>query len=393
MSVSAHRIQSIDLVRGLVMVLMALDHVRDFVHAPSIAGADPLDPATTTIPFYLTRWITHFCAPTFVFLSGTSIFLSLIKAPSLKHHSKFLLTRGLWLLAVEFTLVAFGWLFRFPLPVVAFQVIGAIGMSMICMAALIHLRVRYLAWIGVVIVVGHNAFDGVTFPAGSALSILWSFLHVQSFVPITDSFGVMVIYPFVPWLGIMILGYCLGRLYLPSVDPGERRHLLSRMGISAIGLFIIVRLVNAYGDLEHWVLTPTQIGDFMSFLDTTKYPPSLLYTLMTLGPMLIVLSNAERWSKGLSKVMITFGRVPMFYYVAHIYLAHAVGFALALSAGYAPSTFYPATSLFGFPLGFGYDLGVTYVVWLAVLVALYPVCRWFDKLKTQRRDVGWLRYL
>ncbi|HEY0743716.1 MAG TPA: heparan-alpha-glucosaminide N-acetyltransferase domain-containing protein, partial [Chryseosolibacter sp.] len=316
------RINSIDIVRGIVMVVMALDHARDFFYVGGYA-TDPTNLAATTPALFFTRWITHYCAPTFVFLSGTSIFLNLQKK-SKKEMSVFLLTRGLWLIVLELIVVRFAIVFNFYYDVIFFQVIWVIGASMICMAALLHLKYKVVLAIGLMIVFGHNSFDGLGLQPGDSFFALWTILRQAGLIPLTENNTIFVIYPLLPWLGIMILGYCLGKLYSREFNSNERKKYLLILGSSAIALFVILRSVNIYGDPAPWSVQKNGMFTLMSFLNTTKYPVSLLYTLMTIGPVLIILALMEGVKVNFLKPFHVFGRVPMFYYVLHFSLIHFV---------------------------------------------------------------------
>ena len=361
----SRRLQSIDLVRGLVMVVMAIDHARDYL---ATTPFDPMDPARTTAALYLTRLVTHLCAPGFVLLAGTSAYLAR-KGP------RFLLSRGLWLVVVEVTIVAFGWTFN-PTYAPALQVIWAIGWSMVALAAIVLLPMRAILVLALAMIGLHNLFDGIPVAAlkgggGSARDWAISILHVQSFP---------VIYPLVPWIGVMALGYAIG----PIFEREDRVGRLMLLGIAVSAAFVVLRLINRYGDPHAW--TPDH--PLMSFFRTEKYPPSLDYLLMTLGPIFLLLAAAEKVSV---PALVVFGRVPFFFYIAHIYVIHALAVLLAVSTGFgvravlAPWPF--------FPPGFGLPLAGMYVAWAMVVLGLYPACRWYAQLKSARRDLWWLSYV
>jgi uncharacterized membrane protein len=377
---AAGRLHSIDILRGLVMVIMALDHVREY--ATSVRF-DPLDIVQTNVLQFFTRWITHYCAPIFVLLAGTSAYL-VSRRMTRAQLSRFLLTRGLWLIALEFSVVTFVWSFNFRYDVgLIMQVIWAIGGSMVVLAALVQLPVRAVAAIGWLIVLGHNLLDGISPQSFGDWAPLWDVLHVQAFLP-----GMATVYPILPWIGVMAVGYGLGTLF--ELDPGKRRRSLLVLGTSMIIGFIVLRWLNVYGDLVPRVVGANGMQTVLSFLNVTKYPPSLLYVLMTVGPGLLLLAAFESAHGAAADVLRTYGRVPLFFYVIHIAVAHLVAGLLALATGYGSVVL---TNLFLVkPPGWGFGLSGVYVMWAIIVVSLYPACRWFARIKATRRD-WWLSYL
>lgn len=383
------------------MVIMALDHIRDWVHAPSIGFQDPTDLATTTPWLFFTRFITHFCAPTFVFLSGTSIFLSMMRRGADRSARLFLLKRGLWLIIAELTLFSFGWFFNPTFPIIVLQVIWAIGVAMIVMSITTAWGVRANLIIGLAIVFGHNLLDLIP-PQPNDLSgiLALNILHDGLFMPINQDHFLALVYPVLPWTGIMMVGYAFGQLFTDAY-ASSRTRIIRWIGLSAIVLFIILRASNLYGDPLPWSVQNSWLYTLMSFLRCEKYPPSLCFTLMTLGPTLLLLSllpttNSQTYSKTNSKtynVLRTFGRVPMFYYLLHMYLGHTIGIVLILMQGYPLSAFNDKRTFSGEPLGSGYGLEVTYLAWIVLVLLLYPLCKWYDGVKTRRKDIGLLRYL
>src|ERR1700748_2643612 len=318
----SNRIQSIDFLRGLVMIIMALDHCRDFLHYNVSIDQDPLDFSTTTTFLFMTRWITNFCAPVFVFLSGTSIFLYGSKAKSKKQVAFFLLTRGIWLMLVELLIIQPLW--DFNIIVIFLQVIWAIGISMVVLSALQFLPYNVLLATGLILVFGHNVLDNTVIERPLWESVSWSMIHQRHTYMINDHLMFTIQYPFLPWLGLMILGYSAGRLYLPGFPSVWRKKILRISGSVAILLFIIIRLINLYGDMHRWEPQMIPIFTLLDFIKTTKYPPSLLYILMTIGPALIVLSLVENIHSSLGRKIIVFGKVPFFYYVLHVFLLHVL---------------------------------------------------------------------
>lgn len=374
------RIHSIDVLRGIVMVLMALDHVRDYF---TIARFDPLDLSQTTPALFATRWITHFCAPVFMLLAGTSAYL-LGRKRSPADLSRFLVTRGLWLVVLEFTVVAFAWTFNFRYPFgFTLLVIWALGVSMVSLAALVYLPLRWIAVVGLLLIAGHNAFDGVRPESFGVWAPLWNVLHVPILLP-----HALVQYPLIPWIGVMAAGYVLGTVY--EMDRRPRRQYLVALGSGAIILFITLRAGNVYGDPLPWSPQASGLLSALSFVNTQKYPPSLLFLLMTLGPALILLAALEYARGTWATIVETFGRVPFLFYVAHIVLAHLAAGIVALATGHGLEIL---TNVFVFyPRDWGFGLPVVYVAWLFVVAALYPACRRFAEVKRRRRD-GWLSYV
>ena len=408
---SRKRIDSIDLLRGIVMVIMMLDHTRDFVHVDILQGRDPTDLSRTNVILFFTRWITHFCAPVFVFLAGTGIYLQSTRGKSKSEISRFLITRGLWLIVLEFTVVRTSILFSLDYRFLGFmQVIWVIGVSMIVLAALIHLPLWFVGAFGAAMIAVHNLFDGFRVqgwqgPASNVPGIdskLLIILH-QPFegFPIAGfpSPVVFVIYPLVPWVGVMALGYAFGRLY--EWDAAWRRRLLIRLGIATTVLFVALRAINLYGDPSKWSSQKNFAYTILSFLNTTKYPPSLLFLLMTLGPALLALAWFEadpgpRRSgliSGLRNALVTFGRVPLFFYLLQWPVAHLIAVLVHMIAGKPVGWMFSSPVVFqGAPPGSGFSLYVVYACWIAGVLLLYPVCKWFAGLKQRRRD-WWLSYL
>jgi uncharacterized membrane protein len=382
----APRLEMVDLLRGLVIALMVLDHTRDYLHV-SAYTFDPTDPARAHVLLYLTRWVTHLCAPTFVFLAGVSIFLQGANGKNKSQLARFLLTRGAWLILLELTVIAFG--FNFALPFVFLQVIWAIGVSMILLAGLIWLPHATTALIGVLTVAGHQLLAPVDPQDLGALAPLWSVAFEVGPSPIGRGF---VPYPAIPWFGVMCLGYALGPVF--EQEAARRNRTLLVLAIGAIAVFCVLRAINAYGDPAPWRIYPSAAATVMSFFNVSKYPPSLLYVLITLGVSLLCMFGLQRLRGLLARVLLAYGRTPLFTYVLHIYVVHGTSLVFAMLAGYPAS--YHANFLADpfrlFKAGFGFNLLVVYGVWLAILVALYPAARWFAEVKRQRRE-WWLSYL
>jgi len=384
------RLEAVDLLRGLVMVIMALDHTRDFFHSGALLF-DPTDLTKTTPALFLTRWITHFCAPVFVFLAGTGAFLSLSRGKTKPQLSWFLLTRGVWLIFLELTVVRFGWFFELNLADFIFvQVIWALGWSMLALAALIYLPLWALAAFGVTMIAGHNLLDRVGPESFGALGWLWQVLHVQGPIEHRSGFMFLVQYPLIPWIGVMAAGYGFGRLLL--FEQVRRRKILLRLGLGLTAIFVVLRLTNFYGDPQPWAVQQTPLDTLLSFLNCQKYPPSLLFLLMTLGPAIALLPLLERWTGPLARFFVTFGRVPLFYYLLHIPLLHLLAIIFAYGR-YGNQVFELAANNQP-PPGYGYGLVVVYLVWIgAVVLLLYPASRWFAGVKERHRRSTWLSYL
>lgn len=386
------RIQTIDLLRGWVMIIMALDHVRDYFHADAFLF-NPVDLGKTNAALFATRWITHVCAPVFVFLAGSSAYLVGTRKGK-NELSSFLLKRGVWLIVLEFTIINFAWFANVEFRLMALTVIWALAIGMIFLAAAIHLPYKLLLTLGLAIVLGHNLFDSIH-PEGTGVSaIAWALLHEQYGFEL-GHFFVFVGYPILPWTGLMFLGYCFGKLYEPTVDPGKRKKILWILGSVMFSAFVLIRLVNVYGDPASWSVQPTGEFTFLSFMNVTKYPPSLLYLLATLGPSMIFLAVAEKPFGKISQYVTALGRVPMFYYIVHLYLIHVIAFIAALATGFSVSDMVFTTWVTDSPnlKGYGFSLGVVYLVWISVVVVLFPLCLWYDRYKTNHREKWWLSYL
>jgi uncharacterized membrane protein len=392
----AERLTAVDALRGIVMVIMALDHVRDFFHADAMLFT-PDDLSRTTPVLFFTRWITHICAPAFFFLAGLSAGFRLRREGSTTPVSRFLLARGLWLVAIELVVMRLALNFTFdPRYPILLLVLWALGVSMIALAALIHLPTRALAVLSLAVIALHNLLDGVQAAQFGAFDSVWQILH-QPGAFVMAGAVVVVGYPVLPWIAVMAAGFCFAPVF--SLDTARRRRALAWTGTCLVVLFFLVRLANVYGDPVPWSQQSSALFTLLSFLNVTKYPPSLDFILMTLGPALLALAWFDR--RGLSRdhPFVVIGRVPFFYFIVHFWVIHALASLMAwLRYGNASLAylFAPLPSMGGprdlFPPDFGYSLWVVYAVWTAVVVALYPLCRWFDGLK-QRRRAWWMSYL
>ena len=378
------RVDSIDLLRGLIMVVMVLDHTRDFFSSSAVDPRDVHDPA-----LFLTRWVTHFCAPLFIFLAGLSAFLYGARGRTRQEVSLFLFTRGAWLVLLELTVVLFGWTFSPAFNFFVLQVIWAIGWSMIALAGLIYLPRVALAALALAMIGGHNLLDAIRAEQLQGFAWLWLLLHEPGFLQPVPGIKVLAVYPLVPWIGVMAAGYAFGPV-LNFPEPQRRRWLLGS-GLSLVGIFVGLRALNVYGDPAPWQPSPSWSASILSFINCEKYPPSLLYLAMTLGPGLIGLALFERARGRLAGWLITFGRVLFFYYIGHIYLIHVVAVAAAAFAGGDLAWLFQ-DPIGMKPQGYGVNLFLIYLLWLGILLTLYPLCRWFAALK-QRRHEWWLSYL
>lgn len=384
------RIASIDMLRGLVMILMALDHVRDYFSADAFLF-EPNDLTQTSGAIFWTRFITHYCAPVFVFLAGTSAFF-VGQRRDKNSLAKWLIKRGLWLIIVEFTIIKFAWFFKLDFSILQFLVIWILGICMIFLAGFIYLPKKLTLAICFIGIFGHNLLDGFN-PTGEITSFIWSFLHQFSIMEY-GNITYMTVYLIIPWIFVIPLGYYLGELYLPKIEPLFRRKKLRQWGLGMVLLFLILRFLNIYGDPVPWS-TQNSLGfTVMSFFNVSKYPPSLLYLLITLGPSLIFLSLAEKWKGSFFDKMVVIGRVPMFFYVIHIYLIHILALFAAMATGFKASDMVIDLWINMSPelTGYGFSLGAVYLIWLVIILGLYPLCNSYNNYKNKHRDKWWLSY-
>jgi uncharacterized membrane protein len=390
------RVTAVDALRGLVMIVMALDHTREFLHVDAMSfSAENL--ARTTPILFLTRWVTHICAPVFLATAGMAAGLRLARGGSKAELSRYLVTRGLWLIAVELVVMRLAMNFTFDLRYPVFLIIlWALGWSMVALAGLIHFPARVVGIIGLAIIVGHNSLDGVAASSFGPLAWLWQVLHQPGLITI-GPVSAIAGYPVLPWIGVMALGFWAAGIY---AWPAARRERALRVaGVGAVAGFVVLRTLNGYGDPAPWTPQATPVMTAVSFFNTAKYPPSLIFLLMTLGPAALLLAWLERAMPGPRHPFVVFGRVPFAYYVVHFWLLHAVA-ALAAFLRYGAATWaffwHPLPSMGGpremFPADLGYPLWVVYVAWLLLVTALYPACRWLAEVKARRRD-WWLSYM
>ncbi len=384
------RIDSIDIFRGIIMIIMALDHVRDYFHIQAMTG-DPTNMATTTPILFFTRWITHYCAPNFVFLAGTAAFLTGQRRTK-KELSIFLLKRGVFLMLVD--IVIFNFFFSFDpfYQTIGLQVIWVTGCSMVLLSALIYLPLRVLFVIGLVLVAGHNLLDHYNAPDIMKGSLLWGFLHQQHITPFGKDHIILVFYPLLPWPGVMLLGYCLGSWFVKTMDSAKRKKYLLQTGLLVTLAFVVIRLINVYGDLLPWHTQRNAVYTTLSFFNVTKYPPSLLYLCMTIGPGLIVLSLLENARAAWTKIVVLYGRVPMFYYLLHFFLIHFICAVIFITGGHSFAEASKTGMMWFRPADFGYPLWAVYLIWMGLIVFLYPLCKWYSNYKATH-DHWWLSYL
>lgn len=371
------------------MIVMALDHVRDYFHYDAFFF-EPTNPENTNTVLFFTRWITHYCAPAFSFLAGISAYL-VGRKKSKSELSSFLLKRGLWLVFIELIVVNFGWYFDIHFGTISLLVIWSLGISMIFLAAIIHLRLKYILTLSVLLIFGHNLLDGLSIEKG----ILWSIIHESGFFTLDDGKVLLVGYPIIPWIGVMSLGYYFGSFYNSDKEPLKRQNIFKLIGAAAIVAFIGIRLINGYGNLNHWKSYDTVLKTVFSFLDPAKYPPSLTYILMTLGPILLVLAYTENVKGKIVKFISVFGTVPFFYYIIHIFLIHSLALLFAWYTGFG----WQKMIIKGWVTdsselkGYGLNLGYVYLIWIGIILILYPMCKKFSSYKLNHKDKKWLSYL
>lgn len=387
------RVQSIDILRGVIMLIMAIDHTREYFHIGAITS-DPTNLATTTPILFFTRWITHFCAPTFVFLSGLSAYLAGTRRTK-GELSGFLIKRGLWLVFVEVAIITLALSLNPLYNGLALQVIWAIGISMILLGILVRLPSRVIGLIGILIIVGHDLLNNIKLPPNGAEDVLMKlFFTARGTLFFLDKTHVVfALYAVIPWTGVMLLGYAFGGLYQTKYKPVNRKVLLIYASLLLFLVFMALRLVNAYGDPAPWAIQKNGLFTFMSFLNVSKYPPSLMYTLLTLSVALLVLALTERSVGKLAGFFKVYGSVPFFYYVLHFYLIRILTIIVFFLQGFKTSQIVTPNVPFLFsPPGFGFSIGYVYLIWLAIILSLYYPCKWFSNYKKTHKQ-WWLSYL
>ena len=387
---AGHRLATIDILRGLIIVIMALDHIRDYTHISGF-GINPIDFRQSNAILYATRWVTHLCAPTFIFLAGVSAWLQYVRNPDPRRLAGFLVTRGLWLIVLELTVVGVAWNFGAPWPVFL-AILWAIGWSMIALAGLVFLPRKYVLAVGLVITLGHNLLDGIHADQLGAFGLVWNFLFEGKVFMAGGEPAVLLFYPVLPWIGVIALGYGMGEIFLSP----QRNSWLIMLGAGLLILFLTLRGINLYGDPRPWAVQAHSGDTVMDFLNVEKYPPSLAYVCATLGVTLSLAAWLDRLPEAVKGFFRTFGAVPMMAYIVHLYLMHAVAILAHLVmgkplAGQFDTMRYAFTDP-GVMNGTELPLWVTYVCWVIVITLLYPVCQWWGQVKRTRRD-WWLSYL
>ncbi len=393
LTTNSKRIASIDLLRGLIMIIMALDHSRDFFHINGLTG-DPLDPATTTPVLYFTRWITHFCAPTFVFLSGLSAWLQ-GQRKTKKDLSRFLISRGAWLIFIDLTVMSLGLTADIHFGLFVLETLWSIGASMIILGLVVRLPFNIILALGLIIFFGHNLLDFAEASRAGNIPVWWKLLHQPGIVPLWGNHSLFIFYPFLSWTGLMLLGYCCGKLFT-DMEPQRRKKTLLWLGCIAIVFFVGLRAANIYGNPIPWSHQKNTMATFFSFMNVQKYPPSLLFLCATIGPVLIFLAMVKTTGSKLSKIISVYGRVPFFYFIVHFYILHIATSVAYLSRGHSV-----AEGMKGFPglpfkfaiPGQGYNLLTVYAIWIAIVIIMYPLCKWYDNYKTMHKEKWWLSYL
>jgi uncharacterized membrane protein len=385
------RIQTIDITRGIVMIIMALDHVRDLMHVDSIAQS-PTNLTTTNLALFFTRWITYLCAPIFVFLAGTSVYLSLKSSNNIAQTKALLLKRGLWLILLEFTVVNFGLYFDIGFHTILFEVIASTGFGFILLSFLLNKTNKQIAIIGLLIILLHNLTPLIPFGENSISKIILTPFFAPTAFPLFAGKIFIMGYPPIPWFGIMLVGFATGHFF--SLPPEKTKPTFLKIGMIAIGLFVLTRLVNIYGDPSLWSIQKNGIFSFLSFMNISKYPPSLDFCLITLGIMFLKLGFVDQLPVGIKKVFLIYGRVPLFYFIVHFYLVHLITLIVLFFQGFHWSQMDFALGSFGRPkeVVSGLSLGYIYIIWIVVVLVMYQPCVWFGNFKASNNH-WWLKYI
>jgi uncharacterized membrane protein len=385
------RITSIDTARGLVMVIMALDHVRDFMHKTSMTQS-PTNLQTTTTLLFMTRWVTHLCAPTFVFLSGVSAYISFKRTENFSESRAFLLKRGLWLVILEFTVINFALWYDIHFRLLLMEVISVIGLSFIVLSFLLKLPSRIIGIAGIVLIFSHDLLQGIPVPANPVSNFLTSIFFRPELTQITPGLSFYTAYPLIPWLGIMLAGFACGEIF--DLPEEKRGRIFLKSGLAILSIFFIIRLINVYGDPSVWKQQKSALFTFLSFINTTKYPISLLFTLLFLGIMFLILFISDKVKNRFTEILSVYGRVPLFYFIIHLFIIHSLMFAMLCLHGFGSKDLLFGAFKNGRPgVDGGVGLTIIYLIWLSVVVLLYPVCKWYGKYKSKHTDIKFLRYL
>ena len=386
------RIASIDLLRGIIMIIMALDHTRDFFHSEALTG-NPLDPGSTTAALYFTRWITHLCAPTFVFLSGLSAWLQ-GQRKTKKELAFFLITRGLWLIIVDLVIMSLVFSADIQYGLLILETLWSIGAGMIVLGLVIRLPLAGIFSIGLVIVLGHNLIDIAEANRNGNVPVWWNLLHRVGFIPLAKGHNLLILYPFLPWAGLMLLGYCCGRLFT-NIEEAKRNRILLYTGIGLLLFFFILRYANFYGDPVKWTAGANTRQTIFSFMNVQKYPPSLLFLCATVGPGLIFLALIKNTGSRLGRIISVYGQVPLFFFVVHFAILHLAQIIVYLSSHTLAEGLQGdprAPFKFAAP-GEGFSLVVVYLIWIAIVVVMYPLCKKYARYKAMNKEKWWLSYL
>lgn len=388
---TVQRIASIDFTRGLVMIIMALDHVRDFMHTTALRDS-PTNLQTTTVALFFTRWITYLCAPAFVFLAGTSAYIVLKRNNNLSATRSFLLTRGIWLVVLEFTVINFALWYDIHFRMLIMEVIAAIGFGFIVLSFLLNVPSRIIGIAGLFVILGHNLLQGLSPSQLPANNLFFSALFQPNLFEVSADFTFFVAYPLIPWLGILLTGFACGQVFELPVE--KRKRVFMQICIVALSLFCVVRFTNFYGDPSKWAEQASTVFTFLSFINTTKYPPSLLFVLMMLGIMLLILSISDNAKNRLTEAISVYGRVPLFYFTVHMFLIHSLMLVMLFIQGFGVKDWQFGVFKNGRPdTGSGVELPAIYLIWFGVVLLLYPVCKWYGKYKAAHKDIKLLKYL
>lgn len=385
------RILSIDFTRGLVMILMVLDHVRDLMHVDSVTHT-PTDLSSTTAAIFLTRFVTHFCAPIFVFLAGTSAYLSSQNATDKKRNRVFLLKRGLWLILLEFTIVNFGVWFDIGFHLYLFQVIAAIGFGFVVLSFLSRLSPRIVGGIGLFIILTHNILPLIAIEQGSILKTILTPLFSTTAIPLTEKTTLIMGYPPIPWIGILLTGFGFGKLF--KLPKPERTSTFLKIGLISIALFFVLRFINIYGDPAPWSAQKNSLFTLLSFINVTKYPPSLIFCLLTLGGMFLILAISEQIENRFTNIVSVYGRTPMFFYLIHWYIVHPLLILILFVQGFSLAEMDFASGNFGRPKGVESGIGLwgVYLIWISIVLLLYYPCKRYGAYKAIQKS-KWLKYI
>jgi uncharacterized membrane protein len=373
------------------MIIMALDHVRDFLHTAS-ATQDPTNLQTTTAILFLTRWVTHLCAPTFVFLSGISAWLFLKRSGNIPESRKFFLTRGIWLVIIDFTIINFALWYDIKFRLLLMEVISAIGLSFIVLSFLLRLPSKLIGLAGILILFTHNLLQYFNLPSQPAMTVLTTFLFKPNFIQLSPGIAFFSAYPLVPWLGIMLAGFGFGELF--ELEQNRRKKIFLVTSLSILAIFVLLRFFNFYGDPVKWIVQKNTLYTFLSFFNVTKYPPSLLFSLLFIGLSILVLYFFETGWNRITEFLSVYGRVPLFYFVIHLFLIHGLMFVILYLQGFKSADFVFGAFKNGRPEAVnGVSLGGVYLIWVAVVLFLYPACKWYGDYKSRNGTKKFLKYL